>query len=585
MYATVGSVHARQTTDVRRRAPRAERAARAAGTPGEILRLQRLAGNRAVSRAVAEKRPPPAARRGPAPGVLQRCGPMPCDCSPAERASVAREPDEEGEPLQRTPSVQRLDPDFEVKGLSPKAASTPGSVFFDRNSSTIPGGENGKILTFAAAPLSLVTLKGFSSEEEASRPALVDARIAAVEARLRAVSIYGALGGNPTRTPDLASGTGRLDYRGIRRVEILFLGAQSSQPDCSAGADVDPGPAPNGFTTGYEAATQVLLPAAITALTKPADSPAKEALTLFGGAANASNVATALGKIATHFPNMLPHIPLNDPTAPGHRVINACEGDVQAYNQGTGPTARMTVGPAYTAEPDANERGLILIHEASHGALGLVAKDKAYKWQRLLAFLPPAVALQNADSLTQFVALVHDPGAAGASRTDDASALPSTSRRAALEALAWLEQWLVQGRLEVRGLYSAAKVGAWDPDGLWFRDNTMKHVSTRFGLTAPPAVPTADDKATIAGIYDKLAQLRFALTGTDVTLQPGSPSVWEQGPGGKVTLSPAFLAAAKKSKVERLLALLVTAALFVQSGRETAYVGLVKDMAPRFGGP
>ena len=48
----------------------------------------------------------------------------------------------------------------------------------------------------------------------------------------------------------------------------------------------------------------------------------------------------------------------------------------------------------------------------------------------------------------------------------------------------------------------------------------MQHVSDRFALTAPPGVPTADDKASIAGIFDRLMQLRFALTGKDLDLNP-----------------------------------------------------------------
>lgn len=490
--------------------------------------------------------------------------------------------------------VQRLDPDFQVTGQSKAAAGTPTSIFFDRDSAAITPAEDAKISAFGAVPLAFVTLKGFSSEDETGRPALVDDRLKAVEKRLQSVSIFsamfGGLAGSPTKVTDLASGEGRLDYRGIRRVEILVAGAASSVPNCSAGADIDPGPPPNVFSTAYDAATTALLPAALTALAKPNDPPAKQPLKqLFGGPANAPRVAAGLGLIAAHFPNMLPHIPLNDKTAAGHRVINACEGDVLAYNQGTGPSARMTVGPSYAAIADANERGLILIHEGSHGATGLVTEDKAYRWQRLLEFLPPAVALKNADSYTQFVRLILDPSAVGSERKDDASTLPAARQRSVREAVAWLEQWLVQGRLELRSLYSAAhtanKGGAWHADDEWYRDHTYKQVSDRFGVTAPPGVPTLDDKTVIAGVYDRLFQLRVALTTTDLALQAGSPNAWEAGPGPKVTLAPAFLVAGKRAKVETLLGLIVQAATFIESGRKAGYVSLVKDMAPGFGGP
>src|SRR5262249_49372119 len=157
--------------------------------------------------------------------------------------------------------------------------------------------------------------------------------------------------------------------RNVRRVEILVAGAPSSVPNCSAGADIACGPTPNAFDKGFDAATTTLLPDAISALGSPGAEPAKSALALFGGAANAAKVKAGLKKISDHVPNMSPDIPLNDPAAPGHRCINTCEGDVVAYNSGSGPTARMTVGPQYLSTADPIKQGLILIHEGSHGAL------------------------------------------------------------------------------------------------------------------------------------------------------------------------------------------------------------------------
>ena len=113
----------------------------------------------------------------------------------------------------------------------------------------------------------------------------------------------------------------------------------------------------------------------------------------------------------------------------------------------------------------------------------------------------------------------------------------------------------------------------------------MGHVAARFGLTAPPAVPSADDQASIAGIYDRLFQLRVAITSQNLTLEPGSPSAWAAGPGDRVTLSPALLRAAKLSRIRQLLPLIVEAASFIESGRKPAYVGLVRDMSSGFGSP
>jgi Lysine-specific metallo-endopeptidase len=558
--------------------------------PASLLRLQRSAGNAAVTAAIrpgalSTLSSKTVLTEGGPTARIQRCGrALQCPCG--GRCGCNSEKPEAAERQQQRASVQRVASDFEIKGRSRRSASTPNSIFFDLNDSSIDPAEDTKLTAFSGTALSTVTLKGFASEEETGRAALVDARIAAVAARLGTLS-PGT--GAPTKTPDLTSAVGQLDYRNVRRVEILVAGAASSVPNCAAGADIACGPSPNAFDKGFDAATNTLLPAAISALSSPISATTKTALALFGGVAKAPQVKAGLQKVLAHFPNMTPAIPLNDATAAGHRCINDCEGDVLAYNQHAGTAARMTVGPKYLQLTDPIKQGLILIHEGSHGAPGLTTDDKAYEWQRLLRFLPPSAALQNADSFTRFVELVHDPTAAGAAVTDDASGLPAAKRAQALEALAWLEQWLVQGRLEVRSLYAAVNratsAGAWAAGDGW-QQGVMTKVAHRFGLTAPPAVPSADDKASVAGIFDRLAQLRFAVTGSGRTLVPGpSPSEWEFGPGAQITLSPGFLGLSKRGKVERLLVMVVEAAAFIESARETAYVDLIKDMSPGFGGP
>ena len=104
-----------------------------------VLRLQRLAGNRAVNRALS----------------VQRCGPTPCDCTEREREQAAADSATTVEAttpevstaeattadVQRAPapatSVQRVDPDFAVKGLPADKDSIPGSVFFEMNSAAL----------------------------------------------------------------------------------------------------------------------------------------------------------------------------------------------------------------------------------------------------------------------------------------------------------------------------------------------------------------------------------------------------------------------------------------------------------------
>lgn len=99
-----------------RRSP--ARTARPRGTPGalvaaQLIALQGAAGNAAVSRHLVP-RPVGTLGAGPAGRALavQRCGPVPCDCSVSERAEyAAREADAPGADVETDPAsppVQRL---------------------------------------------------------------------------------------------------------------------------------------------------------------------------------------------------------------------------------------------------------------------------------------------------------------------------------------------------------------------------------------------------------------------------------------------------------------------------------------------
>jgi hypothetical protein len=346
-----------------------------AGTPlaglgdRSLLALQRLAGNSAVSQLISEQ----------TAHSLQRCGEPGCECATDAAAAP----------------VQRAATDFQVRGKSPRAAADPMSIFFDLGSHTLDAAEAAKAPGIATPPARNLTLKGLVSEEgpAAVNLAVANQRIAAVDAAL----VAAGHAGTRTHTPDTTSGAGNLDFRSVRRVEVIPAGGSSAVPDCSSGADVSCGPVPNAFTTGRTKA-QAMVAAAITALAAP-DAATTALLTqLFGGVANGPGVKAGLAKIDTQLGNMIPDIPIGDTTAPGHRCINSCEGNVLAYNEDVGPAARMTVGPTFLTEPDVEDRASTLIHEGSHGAAGLETKDKSYRWQRLIRFLPVADALINADS-------------------------------------------------------------------------------------------------------------------------------------------------------------------------------------------
>src|SRR5262245_50960778 len=263
--------------------------------PAWLLRLQRSAGNAAVTAAIRPSALSTLSSKtvlteGPT-ARIQRCArALRCPCG-GRCGCGAEKP--EAERRRPRASVQRVAADFEVKGRSQRSASIPNSIFFDLNDSSIDPAEDSKLAAFSGTTLSTVTLKGFASEEETGRAALVDARIAAVAARLGAIS-PGT--GAPTKVPDLTSGVGQLDYRNVRRVEILVAGAASSVSNCAAGADIACGPSPNAFDQGFDAATNTLLPDAIAALNSPISATTRTALGLFGGVAKAPQVKAGLQK-------------------------------------------------------------------------------------------------------------------------------------------------------------------------------------------------------------------------------------------------------------------------------------------------
>jgi lysine-specific metallo-endopeptidase family protein len=565
-----------QTTHAGHAPPQSRQAqvpARSLAAPGgapnlSLLSLHRSAGNQAVSSLIAR--------------VVQRCGPVPCNCSAEEREQKEAASATSANIAQRT-----LPSDLRVKGKFPGSKSDTKTVYFDYAKTAFDSDEDAKLVALTGTALSTIKLKGFASEEGSGGASVVDGRLASVARRLEELT-PGT--GSPTKVPDLTSSEGSIDYRSMRKVEILVGGAVSPTPDCSGGADIDCGPSPNQFTIGHAQATS-LIASAISALSNPTTEPARTALTnLFKGPANAAAVKDNLTKIQGQLANMLPAIPLHNTTAGGHRCINQCEGDVFAYNQGIGASARMTVGPRYLSMGNPEEQGLALIHEGSHGTTGLSTDDHAYRWQRLLPFLSLSDALDNADSYAEFISQIKHPGAPSGKPADTfASSMSPTQHEAAARSLAWLEQYLVQGRLEFRSLYSAAhrahKAGAWQPDDLWYRDNTMKNAAPLFGMTIPPAVPSAESKARIAGVYDRLAQLRYHVTGGAVHFDMGSTTRWEAGPGSHVTLSAAFFVKTPADQVWLLLDRVVGAASFIESARKPAFVAIIKKMGARFGGP
>src|SRR5262249_23504873 len=168
---------------------------------GNLLQLHRSAGNQAVASLVSR--------------LIQRCGPVPCNCSPAEREQAEAQ-------NAASSSVQRALPsDLRVKGNFPRSRSDPKTIYFDYAKTTFDADEDAKLVALKGTALSTIKLKGFASEEGGGGAAVVNGRLESVAKRLEELT-PGT--GSLTRVPDLTSSEGSIDYRSMRKVEILVGG-------------------------------------------------------------------------------------------------------------------------------------------------------------------------------------------------------------------------------------------------------------------------------------------------------------------------------------------------------------------------
>lgn len=505
--------------------------------PIGLLRLQRAAGNRAVGRMIA--------------------------------------------------AVQRISDDLEVRGKYPEAAASSRSLFFRRNDATVDEAEATKLRKEGSRQLPRLELRGYASEDEDAREALVGQRLDAVEWALR--SLPDSIGTVNAKMAVPDGGAGHIDYRKLRRVDILLPEAQAKTKAAvtggpSQGEDVDCG---DGIGDDCELA-EMLLKWAIEALTPPLKGTTKNVLAHVGGVDAATGISAALQKILAHFTYVKRKIPINDPRAGGHRCVGYSMGDAIANNVGIGADARLTLYPNYFKLAD-DDRALALIHEASHGTADLVTVDLAYRWQRLLAVIPPERALRNADSLVRVVELVNESGKPSGAAADRFVSMSDSQRRAAAEAMAWLEQWLTQGSNFVGALYETLQQTianrAWPSDSGYYQKTVMPSVAKHFGLTVPPTLPSREDAIAVAGIFDRLSVLS-KLVRIQHTIRLGEENAWALD-SRTMVLTPELVARDIGARLESLLKLSLAAVpkTVVPDRHEAAYAGLLADLSDQFGGP
>lgn len=524
-----------------------------AGRAGAVLALQAGAGNRAVSRLVAP--------------TIQRCGPTPCDCSDEERAEHAATHGTAAPPVQRAAS------DFAIAGKFSGAAGDKSTLFFDVKTTAPDADELAKVPALATPVSQPLTLKGSASEEgtAGSNTSLVNSRIAAVDSALAGAGHTGP------RTPDPkpGAGSGSIDYRQARSVEIVAAGHPSTHPDCSLGSqENDCGTAPSAFTTALKHAHE-MISKSITALSAP-DAATNDLLTrLFGSPGVAPTLVANFTLINGQLTNMEPF-----GGSVGHRCVNACDADcgggATAFNNGTGKGALMTLCPVYMSDPDLNSRASVLIHEGSHGTEGLETQDLSYQWQKLITQLPAASSIKNADSYTALALLLDKPGSItlGPDAPDSHDVhMTKDQTDAGDQAVAWIQQWLMGMSSEVSSLYGIVNGSRATTPRAWtntYYQGTMKFIAPVFGLHSPPPVPPLSDQIAIAGINDRY-QLMLNRVGQQIAIRTSPSPTTTFGPGATLTLGTTFFGQTPRKRVETLLTAVIAAEPSIRASLRGAY--------------
>jgi len=487
--------------------------------------------------------------------------------------------------------------------------SPPGGrdqrVFFARGSHTVTtAAQLAPITAFVAAHrCHFVRLLGFASEDEIAEfgPALVDRRIATVAARL-AVAGHGA--GVPpcvlipVRIPEphAADSAGVIDYRRRRLVELVPGGTTPQTLGCPPTA-----PRHRPLTAAeqpvFDAALTraiALVDGAIAALVV-GNATGDDALrAFFGGTTRRAAVRSKLT------PTWRDHLdgPVRSRNRRGVTCDSTCAGAI-AYNVGTGGSAMMTVCdsffsatntvyPATTSKAD--ERALVLAHEAGHGSIG--SEDFAYDTNRLVHFLQtrPTLALTNTDSFISLIrciaGMLGSPCALPVRGDNAIGGLSAADLVEAQRGLAWLETWLILAGQDSGGVYAemqeARGVGRWRNS--YYANRVWPLLATAFAIRSPAgALPTFREQTTVAALWDRLRDLERA-SGRNIDIDRVATDAAEEWlpaagvPGTVLHLGPTFFArTSDRGRVDQMLPLLIRAHPGIDPGFRAAYRAFVRN--------
>jgi hypothetical protein len=444
-------------------------------------------------------------------------------------------------------------------------------------------------------PTDVLTLNGSTSDDE--EPNLAQARTAAVEAvlkqgRPKVIDKQNA----PTGKTGQPIGTGQIEYRRVRSVEIVLPGQASKQPSCGGAKtesckDAKYATREENFKKA-DARVQPLLKDAIEmtgdAAKKAEVQPVADSL--FEPKADLSRVKKGLEEIQKQY----------GVYAKARACDNGCDNNcasATAYNVGVGQTAKMVLCRGLDRTSDVDFVAAVLIHETTHATepLGTTkghgAEDFAYVWERLFTELPkidPARAWRNSDNWTWYVMKLGKVGIPSflQQAKDDLDLLAEVERPLARKGLAqaqkwssWVETWLSDAYQRI----SERTPGKKDYSGVWAP--TIDALAKNFGVTplrtgSKLNTPTRADQIKVAGVRDRIEGMRVDFA-KPVKFGPGPLGVdsrWTPGTPTILTLSPGYFGLSDTGAGEEIVRAYIASRADVPAALRAAYVQLVVDI-------
>ena len=462
-----------------------------------------------------------------------------------------------------------------------------------------------------------LTLYGFVSEDELidPGPTLADDRLAVVDRELAAQGHDGSTPpSNPLRTlvalPDASVGV--INYRTRRKVEVVRPGEQSRTVPCAEGD-----PRREALTATQLPVVQAALDRAVTYLDTArlllsTDTPPLPFLPLLfgpflgshafdefiGDPALRAEVVDKLEQWADH----LRRFPLGERGFHGLICDAACGAGAMAYNNDTGSDAEMTfcdsffepvyAFTAYGSLSEDEQRAFVVMHEGGHGSIGTV--DIAYGFTRLFQFLDdrPEDALRNTDSFARLVLCLNGLRDACdiVENTGPVRGMDDAERTRAMEAVGWVQSWLIWAEQDVSGLYGffseTREQGNWIDDDHY--GNVVRPIFERhFEHRRPHEAPaTARELTTVAAVHDRIDRM-LAATGTDLTIEKHTDIVVDERwrvrttstRGAHLRLTDFFFIIGNlRPQVEHLLELLIEGTPEIQSSLRFEYAEFIKEI-------